>query len=78
MADRNLKSPENVPGRYYVDETCIAAKFCVATAPRNFRLSETGYAYLYKQPETPEEEEECRQAVAGCPVSAIGDDGEGE
>ena len=23
MADKKLKNPENVPGKYYVDNTCI-------------------------------------------------------
>ena len=74
--DKNLKWEENVEGKYYVDENCIAAKFCVATAPNNFKMSDTGHAYVYKQPETVEEEEQCRLALSGCPVNAIGEDGE--
>ncbi len=76
MAERNLRWENNVPGRYYVDHSCIASKLCVAVAPANFRMSDAGHAYVYRQPETPEEEEACRQAVAGCPVAAIGGDGE--
>ena len=76
MADKDLKWEENVPGKHYVDERCIASKLCVSVAPNNFRMSEQGHAYLYKQPETSEEEEQCRQAVAGCPVYAVGDDGD--
>jgi ferredoxin len=75
MANREQKWPENVPGRYFVDESCIASKYCVSAAPRNFRMTESGHAYVYRQPETPEEEEQCREALAGCPVCAIGING---
>ena len=75
MADKTYKWEENADGKYYVDESCIAAKFCVASAPRNFKMSDEGYAFLYKEPENPQEEGEVREALAGCPVSAIGDDG---
>lgn len=75
MAFNDQKWPENVPGRFYVDESCIASRYCVDAAPRNFRMDETGHAYVFRQPETPEEEAECREAMAGCPVLAIGDDG---
>ena len=76
MADKQQKWPENVPGRYFVDETCIASKYCVSAAPENFTMDESGHAYVFKQPVTPEEEEQCREAMAGCPVSAIGEDTE--
>ncbi|UCF37514.1 MAG: ferredoxin [Acidobacteriota bacterium] len=77
MADKDLRSEENVEGKFYVDQNCIAAKYCLSVAPENFRIDESGgYAYVCKQPETPEEEEAVRDAVNGCPVSAIGDDGE--
>ena len=72
MADRDDSWEENAPGKYYVDRACIASKFCVAAAPANFRMSESGHAYVYKQPETPEEEQACREALLGCPVEAIG------
>lgn len=75
MADRSCRWEVNAAGKYYVDQSCIASKFCVAAAPANFRMSDAGYAYVYKQPETPEEERACRDAIAGCPVDAIGDDG---
>lgn len=77
MADRTQKQEENVAGRCYVDHNCIAAKFCVGSAPEHFRMSEDGgHAYVYRQPETPEEEARCREALEGCPVEAVGDDGD--
>lgn len=75
MADRRQKWPENVPGEFYVDENCIASDFCVSAAPEHFRMDESGHAYIYRQPVTPEEHQRCREALEGCPVSAIGDDG---
>ena len=75
MADRNYKSKENLAGKYYVDESCIVAKFCVAVAPKYFKISDDGHAYVSKQPQTPEEEKQVQEALLGCPVGAIGDDG---
>ena len=34
-----------------------------------------GHAYVSRQPASPEEEEQCIEALEGCPVEAIGDDG---
>ncbi len=76
MADETQKWPENVPGRFYVDQTCILSQFCVAVAPANFRVDDSGHAYVFKQPATPEEELQCQEAMSGCPVYAIGDNGE--
>ncbi|MCS7182319.1 MAG: ferredoxin [Thermoanaerobaculum sp.] len=77
MADKNNKVPLNVPGKWYVDTSCIDCDVCRTTAPNNFRANEDeGYSYVFKQPETPEEEAQCEEAKASCPVEAIGDDGE--
>ncbi len=77
MAEKDEKWPENVAGKFYVDEQCIDCDLCRETAPNNFQRDEDGgYSYVYKQPETPEEEELCMEALEGCPVEAIGDDGD--
>ena len=76
MADRDNKHKENVPGPYYVDDQCIDCDLCRETAPANFtRENDGGYSYVFKQPETPEEKAACDEAMAGCPVEAIGLDG---
>jgi ferredoxin len=76
VADPNDRVPENVPGLYYVDSTCIDCDVCRDTAPDNFRRSdENGYSYVYKQPQNNEERELCEEAMAACPVEAIGNDG---
>jgi ferredoxin len=76
MADIANKYPDNVAGKYYVDNQCIDCDLCRETAPNNFtRSDDGGYSYVFKQPETPEEEAQCKEAKEGCPVEAIGDDG---
>jgi len=77
MADKNDKVPENAPGKYYVDSSCIDCDVCRSTAPENFgRSEENGYTFVSKQPENAEEEGLCAEAMEACPVEAIGDDGE--
>ena len=77
MADLEDKNPENVGGLFYVDSQCIDCDLCRETAPANFtREEDEGYSYVFKQPETDEEKELCIEAMEGCPVEAIGDDGE--
>lgn len=76
MANIEDKYPDNVPGKYYVDEECIDCDLCRQTAPDNFERNEDkGYSYVYKQPVNADEEELCIEALEGCPVEAIGDDG---
>lgn len=73
MADPESKVPENVPGRYYVDETCIDCDLCRETAPANFRRNDEGRrSYVTRQPASPEEEAACDAALLECPVEAIG------
>ena len=76
MADRAHKVELNVAGNWFVDTECIDCDLCRTTAPENFRAAEEdGYSYIYKQPQTAEEETLCRQAMEECPVEAIGDSG---
>jgi ferredoxin len=77
MADKGNKYSNNVAGKFYVDNQCIDCDLCRETAPENFnRNNDGGYSYVAKQPATPQEEAQCKEAKEGCPVEAIGDDGE--
>ncbi|MEI6352165.1 MAG: ferredoxin [Verrucomicrobiota bacterium] len=77
MADIANKYPENVTGAYYVDDQCIDCDLCRETAPANFSRNEDGgHSYVSKQPENDEEIAQCKEALEGCPVEAIGSDGE--
>jgi ferredoxin len=76
MADPKKKWGDNVPGKFYVDDQCIDCDACRTEAPANYRRNdEHGFSYVFKQPETPHEEEQCQAAMEACPVEAIGKDG---
>ena len=76
MADKEAKFDQNVEGKFYVDDQCIACDACCVEAPEFFLMNdEEGHAYVGKQPVEPDEIEECENALAACPVAAIGDDG---
>ena len=76
MADPNDRVEGNAPGKWYVDSSCIDCDVCRETAPNNFQANEDeGFSYVYKQPENDEEAALCEEAMEGCPVEAIGNDG---
>ena len=76
MADLVNRYEDNTPGKFYVDNQCIDCDLCRETAPVNFRRNDDGgYSYVYKQPTSSDEEAQCKEAMEGCPVEAIGSDG---
>jgi ferredoxin len=76
---RTDRWPENVRGQYYVDCCCLDCDLCREVAPKNFTRNYSGdsgvHSYVYKQPDSPEEEIACRESREGCPHDAIHDDG---
>ena len=77
MATFANKYSDNTLGKFYVDDQCIDCDLCRETAPDNFMRNEDGgYSYVYKQPVSPDEEKLCKEAMEGCPVEAIGSDGD--
>jgi ferredoxin len=76
LADKSQKQTENISGKFFVDVNCIDCDVCRETAPNNFtQQADKGYSYVYKQPASPQEEEQCKEAMEACPVEAIGNDG---
>ncbi len=76
MADKSSKYPENEPGKFYVDAQCISCDACCRTAADHFKMNfDSGHAFVSAQPGSPEEEALCKEAMDGCPVEAIGNDG---
>ena len=76
MAEKINRLPENVPGTYYIDSTCIDCDMCRSTAPDFFRRNEEiGMSVVYRQPVTPEEFALAEEAKQGCPTESIGNDG---
>lgn len=77
MADKSAKQPQNIAGKYYVDDQCIACDACCVEAPDFFLMNDDdGHAYVAKQPTKENEIEECENALSACPVEAIGNDGD--
>ena len=77
MANKADKWKENVAGKFYVDSQCIDCDLCRETAPNFFaRHEEGGYTYVKAQPASAEEVAQCEEAQGGCPVEAIGNDGD--
>lgn len=77
MANKADKWENNTPGKFYVDQQCIDCDLCRETAPAFFtRHDEGGYSFVHKQPTTEEDVALCMEALEGCPVEAIGNDGD--
>ena len=77
MADIANKYEVNVGGKFFVDNQCIDCDLCRETAPDNFKRNDDGgYSFVYKQPENDEEAARCKEAMEGCPVEAIGNNGD--
>jgi ferredoxin len=76
MANLADMVPENVKGQYYVDRSCIYCELCAEIAPNHFKeINEMGWAAVFKQPENPKEEKNCREAKECCPTESIGRNG---
>jgi ferredoxin len=76
MATPNDRLPENVPGKYYVDSSCIDCDQCRVLAPQLFvRHDETGCSIVIRQPETGDEVALAEEALASCATGSIGNDG---
>ena len=76
MANPKHKYPENAPGAYYVDDTCIDCDLCRSTAPDIFAREDFGaHSYVFRQPVTPEEIALAEEARIACPTETIGNDG---
>lgn len=71
MALLNKRLPENVPGEFFVDSTCIDCDTCRQLAPEVFAESDS-YSYVYLQPQTEREERNALRALLACPTGSIG------
>src|SRR5579863_1424978 len=71
MADRRRAVPENVPGDFFVDETCIDCDTCRQLAPEVF--DDAGnYSFVHAQPASAEGGRKALQALLACPTGSIG------
>jgi ferredoxin len=77
MAVASNKNDGNVPGKFYVDDQCIDCDLCREICPDCFKRDEvSGCSIVWKQPSGDDEIALCEEAMDGCPVSAIGNDGQ--
>src|ERR1043166_1581335 len=71
MASVGLRLPDNVPGDFYVDSTCIDCDACRQIAPAIF--TEAGNASIvYQQPHSDDETKRAMMALVACPTGSIG------
>jgi len=71
MASIQRRLPENVPGDFFVDSTCIDCDTCSQLAPTVFR-DYGDQCSVFHQPETDEETRLALMALVACPTGSIG------
>lgn len=71
MASLQQRLPENVPGDFFVDSTCIDCDTCRQLAPAIFR-DHGDQCSVYHQPETNDETLQAMMALVACPTGSIG------
>src|SRR5207302_8782777 len=71
MANVKKRVPENVPGDFFVDATCIDCDACRQIAPASFGEA-TGHSYVRRQPASRVERRDALHALLACPTGSIG------
>jgi len=71
MANLALRLPENVPGDFFVDSTCIDCDACRQIAPETFS-DDKEYSIVHRQPQSGEETRRALMALVACPTASIG------
>jgi glyoxylase-like metal-dependent hydrolase (beta-lactamase superfamily II)/ferredoxin len=77
MARRADAQPDNVPGPFFVDRTCIDCGTCYQFAPDTF-TNGGDHAKVHTQPGDPVSKMQASMALVACPVGSIGTDDKGE
>jgi glyoxylase-like metal-dependent hydrolase (beta-lactamase superfamily II)/ferredoxin len=75
VANLQKSVPENVPGGFFVDSTCIDCDTCRQLAPGSFAEG-PGHAFVHRQPQTPDDRRRALHALVCCPTGSIGSRGE--
>ena len=71
MASLQQRLPENGPGDFFVDSTCIDCETCSQLAPGIFR-DHGDQCSVHRQPETIAETRLAMMALVSCPTGSIG------
>jgi glyoxylase-like metal-dependent hydrolase (beta-lactamase superfamily II)/ferredoxin len=70
LAARRL--PENAPGPFYVDDSCIDCGKCREVAPGTFAYARRGASFVRAQPEDAASRHRALMALVACPTASIG------
>ena len=73
MAQRSKSHPDNVPGSFFVDRTCIDCGTCYEYLPWVFQEAD-GHSRVYRQPAGPSDHVHALKALLACPTGSIGTD----
>jgi len=71
MARLGDRFPDNVPGDFYVDRSCIDCDTCRRIAPEVFAEG-TSFSFVHRQPASPAEQRQALMALVACPTASIG------
>ena len=71
MANQARSYPENIPGDFFVDNTCIDCDLCRQIAPSVFR-DEGDHSFVFHQPYDKDETKRAGMALVACPTGSIG------
>jgi glyoxylase-like metal-dependent hydrolase (beta-lactamase superfamily II)/ferredoxin len=71
MADIRKQVPENAPGDFFVDSTCIDCDACRQIAPSVFGQA-ASTSFVKSQPETSDKKRNAFHALLSCPTGSIG------
>ena len=71
MANLQHRLPENVPGDFFVDSSCIDCDTCSQLAPRIFH-DHGDQCSVHHQPESDEDTKLAMMALVACPTGSIG------
>src|SRR5437867_2393455 len=72
MARLAERLPQNVPGEFFVDSTCIDCGICRWVAPASFGRSDSALSFVRRQPSSDAERERAFMALVACPTASIG------
>jgi glyoxylase-like metal-dependent hydrolase (beta-lactamase superfamily II)/ferredoxin len=73
MAERARAYPDNAPGGFFVDQSCIDCETCYILAPEVFQDA-GGHSRVHRQPRSFAERRRAQMALVACPTASIGGD----
>ena len=76
MAQRSQSHPDNAPGAFFVDRSCIDCGTCYEYLPQVFQAA-AGHSRVSRQPLGPSDQHRARMALLACPTGSIGCSGAG-